>query len=195
MRLSIGGLEIRPWVWRKAFEEGGGYDSDAAEDRAAGVALGYVAQVKRLGVPRPGKEHACTACLLSSRPLARLGHDCGMPLWDPPPPPPPPFPLVPDLPLLVLSCRWLSGWAATWAWCCATRWCCEARARLWLTASRRRACGECENCASLHVGVCQAEEGTGLRDCEDNDARYVCHSVALPAAAQLASASQGGGAG
>ncbi len=92
MRLSIGGLEIRPWVWRKAFEEGGGYDSDAAEDRAAGVALGYVAQVKRLGVPRPGKEHACTACLLSSRPLARLGHDCGMPLWPHPPPTPTPLP-------------------------------------------------------------------------------------------------------
>lgn len=45
MRLSIGGLEVRPSVWRKAFDDGG-YDSDAAEDRAAGVALGYVAQVK-----------------------------------------------------------------------------------------------------------------------------------------------------
>ena len=44
MRLSIGGLEVRPGVWRKAFDEGG-YDSDAGEDREAGVALGYVAQV------------------------------------------------------------------------------------------------------------------------------------------------------
>jgi len=44
MRLSIGGLEVRPSVWRKAFEEGG-YDSDADEDKEAGVALGYVAQV------------------------------------------------------------------------------------------------------------------------------------------------------
>lgn len=50
MRLSIGGLEIHPWVWRKAFEEGG-HDSDAAEDRAAGVALGYVAQVRRPCAP------------------------------------------------------------------------------------------------------------------------------------------------
>ena len=45
MRLSIGGLEVRPGVWRKAFDEGG-YDSDAGEDREAGVALGYVAQVR-----------------------------------------------------------------------------------------------------------------------------------------------------
>ena len=48
MLLTIGGLEVRPGVWRKAFEEGG-YESDAGEDRAAGVALGYVAQVRAAG--------------------------------------------------------------------------------------------------------------------------------------------------
>lgn len=46
MRLSIGGLELRPSVWRRAFEEGAGYDSDALEDQAAGVVLGYLAQVQ-----------------------------------------------------------------------------------------------------------------------------------------------------
>ena len=45
MRLSIGGLEVRPSVWRRAFEDGGGSEGEPGEDRAAAMALGYVAQV------------------------------------------------------------------------------------------------------------------------------------------------------
>lgn len=67
MRLSIGGLEIRPRVWRKAFEEDGGYDIDAAEDRAAGVALGYVAQVRRFNGSVPAL--ACRGGLPAGRVL------------------------------------------------------------------------------------------------------------------------------
>ena len=59
MRLSIGGLEVQPSVWRKAFEEGG-YDSDAGEDRAAGVALGYVAQVRSWGAAASAVMGSCT---------------------------------------------------------------------------------------------------------------------------------------
>ncbi|KAL4854482.1 UV radiation resistance associated protein [Chlorella vulgaris] len=44
MRLSIGGLEIQPGVWRGALD-GGAYESDPSDARAAGVALGYVAQM------------------------------------------------------------------------------------------------------------------------------------------------------
>ncbi len=43
MRLSIAGLQINPAVWRKAFEEYWS-ERDEGEDRAAGVALGYVTQ-------------------------------------------------------------------------------------------------------------------------------------------------------
>ena len=60
MRLSIGGLEVRPGVWRKAFDEGG-YDSDAGEDREAGVVLGYVAQVSR---QQPLPAHDCLSTRL-----------------------------------------------------------------------------------------------------------------------------------
>eukprot|EP00887_Chlorella_sp_A99_P000545 scaffold17.g545.t1 len=44
VRLSIGGLEVRPAVWRKAFDEDG-YERDWEEDRAAGAALGDAAQL------------------------------------------------------------------------------------------------------------------------------------------------------
>jgi hypothetical protein len=66
MRLSIGGLEIQPGVWRGALD-GGAYESDASDDRAAGVALGYVAQVPvaYLSIPRqlPGCMMSMAACL------------------------------------------------------------------------------------------------------------------------------------
>ncbi len=44
MHLSIGGIELRPAVWRAAFEETAGADVSPSEDEAAAVALGYVAQ-------------------------------------------------------------------------------------------------------------------------------------------------------
>ena len=47
MRLSIGGLELDPGAWRRAFEDGGSYASwEPAEDQAAAVALGYMAQAR-----------------------------------------------------------------------------------------------------------------------------------------------------
>lgn len=44
VRLSICGVELRPAVWRAAFEDVGS-DITATEDEAAAVALGYVVQM------------------------------------------------------------------------------------------------------------------------------------------------------
>lgn len=43
--MSIGGIELRPAVWRAAFDDSSGADITAADDEAAAVALGYAAQL------------------------------------------------------------------------------------------------------------------------------------------------------
>ena len=70
MRLSIGGMEVKPAVWRRAFEESSGYSSDAADDDAAGVALGYVAQVRLGAAQRLDTRSAAGSSRCHARPAS-----------------------------------------------------------------------------------------------------------------------------